>query len=404
MEKIIVKKIYLTILFISLSFIPISSVYSQEDIDLLFNENMNENITRGGTSIGDYSINENFTTIGKEIFPFETLNIINKLENDENKTRGSVGQNIYGKYSRSVVLIYNDDNKNTGSGSVILKDIGAIITNWHVIQNAKSVGVIFKKDGEIKKSDVYIANVVGYDATKDLAVLQLSGKVPDDVNELKLSNKLPEVGSDVHAIGHPGSLSWTYTKGYVSQLRNNYKWTYEKTLHEASIIQTQTPISPGNSGGPLIGPDGLLIGVNSFKAKGENLNFAVNSLEVLNFLKNIKQIGKKEPKLRETNKKVKKVVKKIDSDNDGKPDTFYYDDDGDGILDTVVQDKNQNGKPEMVGVDTNKDGRPDVIAHDKNEDGSIDAWVVDSNFDGKADQLVSIPMETANLTSLIKFS
>ena len=381
------KKIYLTILFISLSFIPISSVYSQEDIDLLFNENMNENITRGGTSIGDYSINENFTTIGKEIFPFETLKIINKLENDENKTRGSVGQNIYGKYSRSVVLIYNDDNKNTGSGSVILKDIGAIITNWHVIQNAKSVGVIFKKDGEIKKSDVYIADVVGYDATKDLAVLQLSGKVPDDVNELRLSNKLPEVGSDVHAIGHPGSLSWTYTKGYVSQLRNNYKWTYEKTLHEASIIQTQTPISPGNSGGPLIGPDGLLIGVNSFKAKGENLNFAVNSLEVINFLKNIKQIGKKEPKLRETDKKVKKVVKKIDTDNDGKPDTFYYDDDGDGILDTVVQDKNQNGKPEMVGVDTNKDGRPDVIGHDKNEDGSIDAWVVDSDFDGKADSI-----------------
>ena len=84
----IVKKIYLTILFISLSFISISSVYSQEDINLLFNENMNENITRGGTSIGDYSINENFTTIGKEIFPFETLNIINKLNNDENKTRG----------------------------------------------------------------------------------------------------------------------------------------------------------------------------------------------------------------------------------------------------------------------------------------------------------------------------
>lgn len=217
--------------------------------------------------------------------------------------------------------------------------------------------------------------------------MQLSGKVPDDVNELKLSNKLPEVGSDVHAIGHPGSLSWTYTKGYVSQLRNNYKWTYGKTLHEASIIQTQTPISPGNSGGPLIGADGLLIGVNSFKAKGENLNFAVNSLEVLNFLKNIKQIGKKEPKLRETDKKVKKVVKKIDTDNDGKPDTFYYDDDGDGVLDTVVQDKNQNGKPEMVGVDTNNDGRPDVIAHDKNEDGTIDAWIVDNNFDGKADTI-----------------
>ena len=168
-------------------------------------------------------------------------------------------------------------------------------------------------------------------------------KVPNDVNELKLSNKLPDVGSDVHAIGHPGSLSWTYTKGYVSQIRNNYKWNYENTQHEASIIQTQTPISPGNSGGPLISSEGELLGVNSFKAQGENLNFAVNSLEVINFLKNIKNVGKKEAKKKE-NKKIDKVVKKIDSDNDGTPDTFYYDDDGDGIIDTVIKDKNQNGK------------------------------------------------------------
>ena len=117
---------------------------------------------------------------------------------------------------------------------------------------------------------------------------------------------MPEVGSDVHAIGQPGSLSWTYTKGYVSQIRNNYKWNYEKTQHEASIIQTQTPISPGNSGGPLISSDGELLGVNSFKAQGENLNFAVTSLEVINFLNNIKNVGKKATK--------KKKKKKIDKD------------------------------------------------------------------------------------------
>ena len=185
--------------------------------------------------------------------------------------------------------------------------------------------------------------------------------------------------------GHPGSLSWTYTKGYVSQIRKNYKWNYEKTLHEASIIQTQTPISPGNSGGPLISSEGELLGVNSFKAQGENLNFAVTSLEVINFLKNIKEIGKKEAKLKEENKKIDKVVKKIDSDNDGTPDTFYYDDDGDGILDTMIKDKNQNGKPEIIGIDTNKDGRPDIIGNDKDEDGTIDAWIVDKDFDGTPD-------------------
>ena len=266
--------------------------YSNDDINSIFKENINENIMRGGASIGDYSISESFTKLNKIVIPLNTFKILDKLKNDENKTRGSIGQNIYGKYSRSVVLIFNDDIKGTGSGSVIMKDIGAIITNWHVIQKAEQVGVIFKKDGEIQKSDVYVADVIGYDATKDLAVLKLRGKVPDDVNELKLSSILPDVGSDVHAIGHPGSLSWTYTKGYVSQVRENYKWTYEKTLHSV-YNQTQTPISPGNSGGPLISSNGLLIGVNSFKAQGENLNFAVTSLEVINFLKILQKLEKK---------------------------------------------------------------------------------------------------------------
>ena len=117
----------------------------------------------------------------------------------------------------------------------------------------------------------------------------------------------------------------------------------------------------------------------------ENLNFAVTSLEAINFLKNIKDIGKKEAKLKTNNKKIDKVVKKIDSDKDGIPDTFYYDDNGDGNLDTVVKDKNQNGKPEIIGVDTNKDGKPDIIAFDKNEDGTIDIWYVDKDFDGKSD-------------------
>ena len=376
---------YLTIFLIILFFLPTSVTYSNEYITSIFSENINENITRGGATIGDYSISESLTKVSKKDIPFGTLDILDKLKNEESKTRGAAGQNIYGKYSRSVVLIFNNDIKGTGSGSVIMKDIGAIITNWHVIQKAEVVGVIFKKDGEIEKSDVMVAEVIGYDASKDLAVLRLVGKVPDDVNELKMSTKLPEVGSDVHAIGHPGSLSWTYTKGYVSQIRKNYKWNYEKTLHEASIIQTQTPISPGNSGGPLINSDGLLLGVNSFKAEGENLNFAVTSLEVINFLKNIKNIGKKEAKLKEENKKIDKVVKKIDSDNDGVPDTFYYDDDGDGIVDSVIIDKNQNGKPEIFGVDTNKDGRPDIIGNDKDEDGIIDAWIVDKDFDGKPD-------------------
>jgi len=140
---------YLTIFLVILFFLPRSITYSSEYITSILSENINENITRGGATIGDLSISENFTKLSKKDFPFETLDILDKLKSEENKTRGA-GQSIYGKYSRSVVLIYNNDIKGTGSGSVILKDIGAIITNWHVIQNATVVGIIFQKDGELK--------------------------------------------------------------------------------------------------------------------------------------------------------------------------------------------------------------------------------------------------------------
>ena len=55
-------------------------------------------------------------------------------------------------------------------------------------------------------------------------------------------------------------------------------------------------------------------------------------------------------------KKSKKVAKKVDTNNDGKPDTFYIDDNGDGKIDFVLKDSDHNGKPDMIGRDTNDDG------------------------------------------------
>lgn len=71
----------------------------------------------------------------------------------------------------------------------------------------------------------------------------------------------------------------------ISQYRIGYEWTIENIKHKADIIQTQTPISPGNSGGPLISDSGTLIGINSFFNKeGEGLNFAIAVDEVKKFL------------------------------------------------------------------------------------------------------------------------
>ena len=77
------------------------------------------------------------------------------------------------------------------------------------------------------------------------------------------------VGADVHAIGHPFGEDWTYTRGYVSQLRDQYGWKSDLGKHHvADVIQTQTPINPGNSGGPLFSEIGEVVGVTTFGRPG----------------------------------------------------------------------------------------------------------------------------------------
>jgi S1-C subfamily serine protease len=55
------------------------------------------------------------------------------------------------------------------------------------------------------------------------------------------------VGADVRAIGHPEGESWSFTKGVISQYRIGFEWGAKNDKHKADVIQTQTPINPGNA-------------------------------------------------------------------------------------------------------------------------------------------------------------
>ena len=182
-------------------------------------------------------------------------------------TRGTKEIGIYRTAAPSVVLIITV-NDTLGSGSYLGN--GQILTNWHVVGANKSVGVLFKplqEGGALDFNGLVRADVLKTDRTHDLALVKLS-VVPPSLKALELGNPDEiEIGADVHAIGHPNGQAWTYTKGLISQVRNNFEWKGqdEKINHRADVIQTQTPISPGNSGGPLLGDSGKIIGVNSFK-------------------------------------------------------------------------------------------------------------------------------------------
>jgi S1-C subfamily serine protease len=149
----------------------------------------------------------------------------------------------------------------TGSGFVLDKD-GYILTNAHVVEDAREVGVRFTEE-----SDLVEAKVVGADLSSDLAVLKVD---PDDAPKLvplKLGDSADmRVGDPVIAIGNPFGYSRTVTTGIVSALQRQI--TAPNNFQIDNVIQTDASINPGNSGGPLIDAHGEVIGINSQIATG----------------------------------------------------------------------------------------------------------------------------------------
>jgi S1-C subfamily serine protease len=137
-----------------------------------------------------------------------------------------------------------------GSGVIVDSSRGFVITNFHVIQNARQVEVVLN-DGRH-----FPADPVGFAPNLDLAVLTI-GKRNLPALPLADSSKL-QVGDYVLAIGNPFGLGQTVTSGIISAT--------ERPLGRDDprrFIQTDAPINPGNSGGALINLKGELVGVNT---------------------------------------------------------------------------------------------------------------------------------------------
>ena len=226
------------------------------------------------------------------------------------------------------------------------------------------------------------ATVYKVDPVRDLALLRVSS-VPPYVRPLELGSAAEiEVGADVSAIGHPNAGSWTYTKGIISQIRRDFGWEAEGYSHRATVIQTQTPISPGNSGGPLLGDSGKLLGVNSFKAQGENLNFAVSVEDISTFLKSRSQ----EAALPEAPKQACTARQLYEGRNqENTAGLIQFDTNCDGKADRSLFIPDNKSKPIKALIDTNFDDRADIIIDDVNRDEKWDMSFYDTNFDGTFD-------------------
>jgi len=332
------------------------------------------------------------------------LDKVNKFSQKKIKMRGA-GKTIYSQYAESVVFIGNFETKMVGSGSLIDKS-GLILTNWHVTDKADTVAVWVKpksgpmdEDTLFTKIDPYLGAVVAENLEQDLALIKISN-YPKRMKVIPFSaDKDIEVGDDVYAIGHPSGLPWTFTRGSVSQIREDHQWTYEDgSKHKATLIQTQTPISPGNSGGPLFSEKGKLVGVNTLKAGGENLNFAVAIKHAKEFIKKnpgLKKINPAEILMKKDypNAKIEDYNKNgtidtwyVDENNNGKTDIVFVDDNEDGIIEGILIDENENGVYEITFMDDDNNGKPDRALLDEDEDKKIDVVGYDYDQDGKWDQ------------------
>jgi S1-C subfamily serine protease len=287
-------------------------------------------------------------------------------------TRGAAEVKLYANAAPAVVMIVTDDG--LGSGSVLTKD-GLIVTNWHVVAGYKHVGVLFKPETagkEFTAADIRMAEVVRIDQVADLALLQMLATMPRGTKPIPMGkSKGLNVGDDVHAIGHPSSNGWTYTKGIVSQIRPGYKWKTESGIsHEALVIQTQTPINPGNSGGPLLNGKGEMVGVNSFTAQGEGLNYAVSSDSVQAFL------------ARSTDRMARTETKKNETTETGRKRAR-----GDCEVETMFEGRTEDDDADMTAIDTDCDGIEDtmLIIPDKRSE-SIELIF----FDGQTGELKGI--------------
>lgn len=341
--------------------------------------------------------------IAKE-FAFETDRNLQKKK--KIKFRGSA-QNIYNKYASSVVFLYNptEDKESLGSGFLVDKS-GIILTNWHVTNGTDEIFIwTLPNNGAVEEEvlfkdiDPYLGVVLAENKQQDLALIKVTG-LPKNINPVELGNiSEVEIGQTVYAIGHPNGLPWSFTLGTVSQIRKNKKWSYEdKTNHSATVIQTQTPISPGNSGGPLFGDTGKIIGINTWGAEGQNLNFAVAVDHAKEFIKanpNIKNVSpintiiKKEypnAKTQDYNKNGIIDTWLIDENKNGKIDLGFVDDDENGIIEGTLFDLDENGVWEIFTLDTDDNGKANLAYLDENEDGEPDVLAYDYDEDGKWDK------------------
>lgn len=193
----------------------------------------------------------------------------------------------------SWVLAKADGETSSGTGVLVDADKKLMVTNFHVVGDARSTVVFFPdlKNGKpIVERSHYLKNVkklgvrgrvLAVDRKRDLALIELD-RVPDGVTAIPLAEEEGEAGQNIMSIGNAGASEalWVHTSGTV-------RTVYQKQFrtgsgeHDFRVLETQSPINPGDSGGPVVNEQGQLIGISqSLSPKARLITYCVNVTEI----------------------------------------------------------------------------------------------------------------------------
>ena len=157
-----------------------------------------------------------------------------------------------------------------GTGFIVRSD-GYIVTNCHVVENAVRIEVAFGSGSAVRRVP---ARLVGRDEPTDLALLKIEVDHPLPTLSFGDSGRL-EIAQWVMAIGNPYGLSQTVTVGVVSQLGREDISPQGRSGY-FDFIQTDAPMNPGSSGGPLLDASGRVVGIaNAVHSTGQGIGFAI---------------------------------------------------------------------------------------------------------------------------------
>ena len=195
----------------------------------------------------------------------------------------------------------------TGSGSLIDVPQRLVLTNYHVVGQAKKVAVFFPqfdKNKQLVSDKEYYFNllrgksgsiegeVIARSPRQDLALIRLP-MLPHGTTPVRLARESVGPGDTVHSIGNPGASGalWAYTPGSVKAVYRK-KWAVsdaeEKTLRfEAQVVETTSPVNAGDSGGPLLNSAGELVAVTQGGVRDTQgtISFFIDLSEVQSFFK-----------------------------------------------------------------------------------------------------------------------